>query len=78
MANIGVTGSTEYKTFISVQNELVGAYNFLRNRESMKIYGKKYTTLDSLYSDPKLKDNSPEKADLSKKLERIKDISYVK
>ncbi|QHI38090.1 hypothetical protein IMCC3317_34760 [Kordia antarctica] len=65
---------TEYKTFISVQNELVGAYNFLRNRESMKIYGKKFTTLDSLFSDPKLKDNSPEKIELNKKIERIKEM----
>jgi biopolymer transport protein TolR len=68
---------TEYKTFISVQNELVGAYNFLRNRESMKINGKKYTTLDSLYNDPKLKD-SPEKEALSKKLKKIQDMYPLK
>lgn len=69
---------TEYKTFISVQNELVGAYNFLRNRESMKIYGQKYTTLDSLFNDPKLKKDSPEKEALNKKLKRIKDMYPLK
>ncbi len=69
---------TEYKTFISVQNELVGAYNFLRNRESMKIHGQKYTTLDSLFNDPKLKKDSPEKIALDKKLKRIKDMYPLK
>lgn len=69
---------TEYKTFISVQNELVGAYNFLRNRESMRIYGKKYTTLDSLFNDPKLKDDSPIKEDLNEKIQKIQDMYPLK
>jgi biopolymer transport protein ExbD len=30
---------TSYKMYISVQNELVAAYNFLRDRESKKLYG---------------------------------------
>ncbi|MGB0949671.1 MAG: ExbD/TolR family protein [Marinirhabdus sp.] len=34
---------TSYKTYIAVQNELVGAYNFLRDRESQRLYGWKYT-----------------------------------
>ena len=36
---------TSYGTFISVQNELVGAYTDLRNRLSNKLYGKSYTQL---------------------------------
>ncbi|RMA66277.1 ExbD/TolR family protein [Ulvibacter antarcticus] len=36
---------TSYKMYISVQNELVAAYNFLRNRESQRLYGWKFTEL---------------------------------
>ncbi len=34
---------TSYNMYIAVQNELVGAYNFLRDRESQRIYGWEYT-----------------------------------
>lgn len=34
---------TSYKMYISVQNELVAAYNFLRDRESKRLYGWAYT-----------------------------------
>ncbi len=34
---------TSYNTYIAVQNELVAAYNFLRNRESQRLYGWKFT-----------------------------------
>ena len=36
---------TSYGTYISVQNELVGAYTDLRNRLSNKLYGMSYTQL---------------------------------
>ncbi len=34
---------TSYKMYIAVQNELVAAYNFLRDRESQRLYGFKFT-----------------------------------
>ncbi len=34
---------TSYKMYISVQNELVAAYNYLRNRESQRLYGWNFT-----------------------------------
>lgn len=34
---------TSYKMYISVQNELVAAYNELRDRESTRLYGWKFT-----------------------------------
>ena len=43
---------TTYETYIAVQNELVAAYNVLRDRESIKKYGVKYSELEYLYSDP--------------------------
>jgi biopolymer transport protein ExbD len=36
---------TSYGTYISVQNEIVGAYSFLRNRLAMKQYGKTFDEL---------------------------------
>lgn len=36
---------TSYGTYIAVQNELVGAYTFLRNRLSEKLYGISYTQM---------------------------------
>ncbi|MBV1922758.1 MAG: biopolymer transporter ExbD [Flavobacteriaceae bacterium] len=34
---------TSYKMYINVQNELVAAYNYLRDRESQRLYGWKFT-----------------------------------
>lgn len=44
---------TSYKAYISVQNELVAAYYFLRDRECMKRYNKTYRELEAMYDDPK-------------------------
>ena len=57
---------TSYGTYISVQNELVGAYTDLRNRLSEKMYGISYVQL--------LKDsnNSPSNTSLKDKVNLIK------
>ena len=36
---------TSYEMYITVQNELVAAYNFLRNRESQRKFGWKFTEI---------------------------------
>ena len=36
---------TDYKVYISVQNELVAAYNTLRNRESQRLFGWDFTEM---------------------------------
>jgi biopolymer transport protein ExbD len=41
--------STSYGIYIAVQNELVAAYNFLRDREANTKYGKSYKELDEMY-----------------------------
>lgn len=46
---------TTYETYIAVQNELVAAYNVLRDRESIKRYGIKYSELEYIFSDPSSK-----------------------
>ena len=47
---------TDYKVYISVQNELVAAYNQLRDREFMALYPEErmtYVEADKLYTDPR-------------------------
>ncbi|MCX2678765.1 biopolymer transporter ExbD [Galbibacter sp. EGI 63066] len=60
---------TEYGTYIAVQNELVGAYNELRNREAQRIFGTDFTAMNNLYLDPKTSDDV--KDELKPKIERI-------
>lgn len=43
---------TKYGTYITVQNELVGAYNDLRNRESQRLYGRDFTEMEAQYLNP--------------------------
>ena len=64
---------TEYKVYIAVQNELVAAYNVLRDREFARLYPNEaltYVEADLKYSDPR---TSPDdKSSLKEKLDVIK------
>lgn len=70
---------TEYGTFLSVQNELVGAYNFLRNREAERLYGKNltFTKMDSIAKHPQTTDEDLIE-DLKAKMKVIKDMYPLK
>jgi len=70
---------TEYATFISVQNELVGAYNFLRDREAVRLFGKdrSFTKMDSILSHPQTTDENLIE-DLKDKMKTIKDMYPLK
>lgn len=52
---------TSYEAYISVQNELVAAYYFLRDRESMARYGKTFRELEAMFDDPRTKDAQRER-----------------
>ncbi len=45
------TRETSYGTYITVQNQLVGAYNELRNRESQRLYKVNFTDMHAHYLD---------------------------
>lgn len=60
---------TKYSTYIAVQNELVAAYNDLRNREAERLYNRKFTEMEAVYNDPKT--TQKVKDDLKEKIERI-------
>ncbi|HJN78595.1 MAG TPA: biopolymer transporter ExbD [Flavobacteriaceae bacterium] len=66
---------TPYKAYIAVQNELVAAYNELRNREFIKLYpseGLTYFEADFIYNDPRT--TGSQKEDLKDKLSVVKKL----
>ncbi|WP_370477187.1 ExbD/TolR family protein [Tamlana flava] len=60
---------TSYKTYIAVQNELVAAYNELRNRRAEELYGKTFTEMEADYNDVNWPGN---KTKLKDQIEQIK------
>ena len=64
---------TDYKVYISVQNELVAAYNELRNREFIRLNPNlrlNYVQADKIYSDPRT--SRTQKDNLEPKLSEVK------
>lgn len=63
---------TQYSTYITVQNELVGAYNDLRNREAQRLYGRDFTEMEGKYLNPETP--SSVRDDLKDKVKKIQDL----
>ena len=63
---------TKYGTYITVQNELVGAYNDLRNREAQRLFGRDFTDMEAEYLNPETAQSI--KDDLKDKVKRIQDL----
>lgn len=64
---------TSYKVYIAVQNELVAAYNDLRDREFARLNpmaGMTYTEAQKRYNDPRT--SADEKSKLKPKLDEVK------
>jgi len=66
---------TSYKMYISVQNELVAAYNDLRNRESQRLYGWKFTEVKAAIDEGSFVGN---KSDAEGKLKNIQKLFPLK
>ena len=65
---------TSYKTYVAVQNELGAAYNFLRDRESERINGWKYTEMKASLDKGDYKDSPNQEKLLKDKLKAVKDL----
>ena len=63
---------TTYKTYIAVQNELVAAYNQLRESRAQALYGKSFADMEANYKDVNWPGN---KEKLKEQIEQIK-IEY--
>lgn len=70
------TRETNYGAYITVQNELVGAYTHLRNRESLKMYGVSYTELLDDYSNVGL--SNSDKLKIKEKIELMRVLYPLK
>ncbi|TNJ44286.1 biopolymer transporter ExbD [Tamlana fucoidanivorans] len=60
---------TTYKTYIAVQNELVAAYNHLRDARAEQLYGMSFTEMEANYKDVNWPGN---KDKLKKQIDQIK------
>ncbi|MCF6294577.1 MAG: biopolymer transporter ExbD [Flavobacteriaceae bacterium] len=60
---------TSYETYISVQNELVGAYNELRNRRAQEQFGTSFLEMQKNYKDVQWIGN---KTKLKERIDQIK------
>lgn len=66
---------TEYATYIAVQNELVAAYNTLRNREAQRLFGENFTTMEANFNDGGYEGN---KESLEEKIKQIREMYPLK
>ncbi len=63
---------TKYGVYITVQNEIVGAYNELRNREAQRLYKQDFTDLEAAYLNPETDESL--KDELKEKVKTIQDL----
>jgi hypothetical protein len=54
-----------------VQNELIAAYNFLRNREANRLFGVDFTEMEAAYKNPEY---AGDKDKLKDRIEVIKEM----
>ncbi|MDX1602328.1 MAG: biopolymer transporter ExbD [Salinimicrobium sediminis] len=62
---------TEYGTYIAVQNELVGAYNELRDRTAQRMFGKSFQQMEADFNDVRYTGN---KDRLKEQIEQVRDM----
>lgn len=63
---------TKYSVYITVQNELVGAYNELRNREAKRLFNTTFVELEADYLNPET--GADLKEELKEKVKRIQEM----
>jgi len=72
---------TSYEQYMDVQNELVAAYNFLREREATRLYKKYYTEADKVFTamlEEKEKNQFSKDEKLNERIETIKKLFPMK
>ncbi|MFO7744050.1 MAG: biopolymer transporter ExbD [Psychroflexus sp.] len=62
---------TQYGRYIAVQNELVAAYNELRNREANRLFKTDFTDMEAAFNDPEYEGDKDE---LKERIGTIKDL----
>lgn len=72
IVSITTNRNTAYDLYVAVQNEVVGAYNDLRNREAQRNYGINYTEMVTVFNEKDL--NPKQKSDLKNQFEFLRDL----
>lgn len=62
---------TNYGMYIAVQNELVAAYNILRNREAQRLFGTDYVDMEDKFNGMK---DGEDKAQLKENIKTIREM----
>ncbi|MFD2698337.1 ExbD/TolR family protein [Mesonia sediminis] len=62
---------TEYGAYIAVQNELVAAFNYLRNREANRLFGKSFIQMEKDFNDSQYRGN---KEKLEEQIKQIREM----
>lgn len=62
---------TKYGKYIAVQNELVAAFNQLRNRAANRLYGESFVAMEKNFKDAGYNGN---KKELKKKIKKIREL----
>jgi len=62
---------TNYGVYIGIQNELVAAYTFLRNREGKRLFGETYQSMQARYKDA---NDLEDKDELKAKIDEVKKL----
>ena len=65
---------TNYETYIAVQNELVAAYNELRERERQRLYPNEVTYLEMDAEFNAAKTSEKRKSELKPKIEKLQEL----
>ncbi len=69
VVGINTHRETSYGTYIIIQNELVAAYNQLRNREAERLYETTYTDMEETYQKPGT--SAAQKKELKNKIKHL-------
>ncbi|WP_405380143.1 ExbD/TolR family protein [Maribacter sp. LLG6340-A2] len=64
--------NTSYPIYVAVQNEIIGAYNHLRNRESLRVFGTSFETMYEEYYSEETAETKKEK--LKEQLEFVREL----
>lgn len=64
--------NTSYPVYVSVQNEIVGAYNSLRNKMGLQLFGVSYEQMKTEYKDEQI--GTSDKTKLKERIEKIQTL----
>ena len=70
IVSIKTQRNSSYPVYVAVQNEVLGAYNFLRNRESLLLFNTTYEAMNAQYYNDEISEN--QKIQLKERLEIIR------